>query len=169
VASQFQWHKCYGTLRPSDNTKKLKAPEETLAKTGICDSDCSDDTDSEFQGSSSWAPNDRTLRLHVPKDIKQEKHQRDEKVSISPAKKAKSVPFEVDEFYFDNEIPMEDFDGYNPDLKVSPNRVMNPVTKIEMKPSTLKEDDKVKEKEESEEPPKWFLVDAVVVGRIEKQ
>jgi hypothetical protein len=46
---------------------------------------------------------------------------------------------------------------------------MKPVTKIDMKPSTLKEDDKVKEKEESEEPPKWFLVDAVVVGRIEKQ
>jgi hypothetical protein len=46
---------------------------------------------------------------------------------------------------------------------------MKPVTKIEMKPSTLKEDDKVKEKEESEEPPKWFLSYAAVLGRIENQ
>jgi hypothetical protein len=66
-------------------------------------------------------------------------------------------------------MPMEDFDGYSPDLKVSHNRVMKPVTKNEMKPSKVKEDDKVKEKEESEEPPKWFLTYAVVVGRIEKQ
>jgi hypothetical protein len=29
-----------------------------FAKTGICDSDCSDDTDSEFQGSCGWTPND---------------------------------------------------------------------------------------------------------------
>ena len=46
---------------------------------------------------------------------------------------------------------------------------MKPVTKIDMKPSTLKEDDKVKEKEESEEPPKWFLSYAAVLGRIENQ
>jgi len=32
----------------------------------------------------------------------------------------------------------------------------------------FKEDDKVKEKEESEEPPKWFLMYAAVVTRIEK-
>jgi len=64
---------------------------------------------------------------------------------------------------------MEDFDGESSYLRVSPNRVMKPATKIEMKPSKLKQDNKVKEKEESEEPPKWFLMYAAVVGRIEKQ
>ena len=53
VASQFQWHRCYGTLRPRGNSKKPKTPEEMFSKTGIPDpeTDCSDVTDSEFQGS----------------------------------------------------------------------------------------------------------------------
>jgi len=141
VVSQFQWHKCYGTLRPRGNTKKPKAPEEMFAKSGIRDTDCSDDTDSEFQGSCGWTPNDRTLRKHVNKEIKHKTHQREEKVSASPAKRAKSEPFAIEDFYFDNEMPMENFNGDSPDLRVSrvsPNRVMKPETKIEMKPSNLK-------------------------------
>jgi hypothetical protein len=115
VASSFTWDKYYGTLRPRGNNKKPKSPEEMFAKTGIPDleTDGSDDTDSEFLGSGGYTLNDRTLRKHVPKDIKQEKQKRDEKVSVPPAKKAKSELFKVDECYFNNEMPMEDFDGYN--------------------------------------------------------
>jgi hypothetical protein len=71
VASQFQWHKWYGTLRPRGNTKKLKMPDEMFANTGIPDpvTDCSDDADSEFLGSGGYTPNDRTLRKHVFKEI----------------------------------------------------------------------------------------------------
>jgi len=88
VASSFQWHKCYGTLRPRG--KKPKSPEEMFAKTGIPDpeTDCSYDTDSEFQGSGGYTLNGRTLRKHVLKEIKQEKHQREETVSASLAKKS---------------------------------------------------------------------------------
>jgi hypothetical protein len=122
VASQFQWHKCYGTLRPRGNTKKPKTPDEMFAKTGIPDSetDYSDVTDSEFQGSGGYTPNDRTLRKHVYQEIKQEKHQREERVSISPAKRAKSEPFEIEDFNFDGKDNMEDFDADNLDLKVHP-------------------------------------------------
>ncbi len=45
---------------------------------------------------------------------------------------------------------------------------MKPETKIGMKPSTFKDDYKVKEKEESEEPPKQFQAYATAVGRLEK-
>jgi hypothetical protein len=37
-------------------------PEEMFAKSGIPNSDCSDDTDSEFHGSVGYTPNDRNLR-----------------------------------------------------------------------------------------------------------
>jgi hypothetical protein len=37
-----------------------------------------------------------------------------------------------------------------------------------MKPSNLKSDYKVMEKQEPEEPPKWFQAYAAVVGRLEK-
>jgi hypothetical protein len=46
---------------------------------------------------------------------------------------------------------------------------MKPEIKIGMKPSKLKDDYKVKEKEESEKPPKWFQVYAAALGRFEKQ
>ena len=54
-------------------------------------------------------------------------------------------------------------------IKRKPSRVMKPILKIGMKPSKLKDDYKVKEKEESEEPPKWFQAYAAAVGRLEKQ
>ncbi len=38
IASSVQWHKCYGILRSRGNTKKPKAPEDMLAKSGIHDS-----------------------------------------------------------------------------------------------------------------------------------
>jgi hypothetical protein len=105
VASSFTWHKCYGTLRPRGNTKKPKLPEEMFAKTGIPDpeTDGSDDTDSDFQGSGGYTLNDRTLRKHVFKEIKQEKHQRDKTLGASPAKRAKSEPIEIDDFDLDDE------------------------------------------------------------------
>jgi hypothetical protein len=53
-------------------------------------------------------------------------------VSASPAKKAKSEPFEIKDFNFDGEVNVEDFNGDSPDLKVSPFRVMKPKTKIEI-------------------------------------
>jgi len=90
-----------------------------FAKTGIPDpeADGSDDTDSEFQGSGGYTLNGRTLRKHVFKEIKQEKHQREETVSASPAKRVKSEPIEIDDFDFDGEDNMEDFDAGNLDLK----------------------------------------------------
>jgi len=47
-----------------------------FAKTGKPDpeTDGGDYTDSDFLGSCGWTPNDRTLRKHANKDIKQEKH-----------------------------------------------------------------------------------------------
>jgi hypothetical protein len=172
VASSFTWHKCYETLRPRGNTKKPKSPEEMFAKTGISDpeTDGSDDTDSEFLGScAGWTPNDRSLRKHAPKDIKQEKHQRDETLGTSPAKRAKSDTIEIDDFDLDDEDNIEDFDVGNLDLKVSPLKFVKPEIKTGMKPSKLKDDYKVKEKQESEEPPKWFQAYAAAVGRLEKQ
>ncbi len=123
VASSFTWHKCYETLRPRGNTKKPKSPEEMFAKTGISDpeTDGSDDTDSEFLGScAGWTPNDRSLRKHAPKDIKQEKHQRDETLGTSPAKRAKSDTIEIDDFDLDDEDNIEDFDVGNLDLRFHP-------------------------------------------------
>ena len=76
MASSFTWQKCYETLSPRGNTKKPKSPEEMFAKTGKPDpeTDVGDYTDSDFLGSCGWTPNDRTLRKHANKDIKQEKH-----------------------------------------------------------------------------------------------
>jgi hypothetical protein len=172
VASSFTWHKCYRTLRPRGNTKKPKSPEEMLAKTGIPDpeTDGSDDSDSEFLGScAGWTPNDRSLRKHVPKDMKQEKHQRDMTLGASPAKRAKSDPIEIDDFDLDDGENIEDFDGGNLDIKVSPLKFVKPKIKTGMKPSKLKDDYKVNEKQEPEEPPKWLQAYAVVLGRLEKQ
>jgi hypothetical protein len=45
IASLVQWHKCYGMLRPRGNTKQPKAPEGMIAKSGICDSSGSDDSE----------------------------------------------------------------------------------------------------------------------------
>ena len=171
VVSSFTWHKCFGTLRPRGNTKKPKSPEEMFAKTGIPDpeTDGSDDTDRDFQGSGGYTPNDRTLRKHAFKEIKQEKHQRDETLNASPAKRAMSDPIEIDDFDLTDEDNIEDFDVGHLDLKISPLRFVNPEIKIGMKPSKLKDDYKVKEKQESEEPPKQFQAYAAVVGRLEKQ
>jgi hypothetical protein len=90
-------------------------------------------------------------------------------VSASHAKRAKSELIEIDDFDFDGENNTEDFNAGNLDLKVSPFRVMKPKIKIGIKPSKLKDDYKVKEKVESEEPPKWFQAYAAAVGRLEKQ
>ena len=52
---------------------------------------------------------------HVFKEIKQEKHQREETVKASPAKRAKSEPIEIDDFVFDGEDNTEAFDVGNLD------------------------------------------------------
>jgi hypothetical protein len=73
VASSVSWHKCYGTLRPRENTKKPKSPDDMFARTGIPDAenDGSNDSDSEYLGGcAGWTENDRTLRKHTPKAIK---------------------------------------------------------------------------------------------------
>ncbi len=71
----------------------------------------SDDSDSEFLGScAGWTPNDRSLRKYVPKDIKQEKHQRDKTLGTFPAKRAKSDPIEIDDFDLGDEDNIKDFD-----------------------------------------------------------
>jgi hypothetical protein len=53
------------------------------------------------------------LRKHTPKDIKQEKHQRDKTLGASPAKRAKSDLIEIDDFDLDDEDNIEDFDAGN--------------------------------------------------------
>ena len=70
MASQLQLHKYYGTLRPRGNAKKPKATEDMIAKSGLHDSDGSDDSSVEFYGNGGWTASDRTLRKHVPKEIK---------------------------------------------------------------------------------------------------
>ncbi|MFN9980076.1 MAG: hypothetical protein ACK53Y_09195, partial [bacterium] len=65
MASSVQWHKCYGTLRPSGNTKKFKTPDEMISRTQLKDSDYSDN-------GSDVTVSDRSLRCHRPKP---EKHQ----------------------------------------------------------------------------------------------
>ena len=103
------------------------------------------------------------------KEIKQEKHQREEQESASPAKKARSESFEMEDFNFADDGSLEDIYGESPDLKVSPPKIMKPNTEVEEKHLKLKEDDRVKGKEESEEPPKWFATFAATVTRIEKK
>jgi hypothetical protein len=94
-----------------------------FAKTDIPDpeTDGSDDSDSEFLGSCAGrTPNDRSLRKHVLKDIKQEKHQRDETPGASPAKRAKSDLIEIDDFDLDDGDNIEDFNAGNLDLRSDP-------------------------------------------------
>ena len=143
-----------------------------FAKTGIPDAenDGSGDSDSEFLGScAGWTENDRTLRRHTPKAIKKEKHQRDETMGVSPSKKVKSDPIEIDDFDFDDRDVNEDFKADTLDLKDSSLKAAKPEIKTGMKPSNLKSDYKVTEKQEPEEPPKWFQAYAAVEGRLEKQ
>ena len=172
VASSVSWHKCYGTLRPRGNTKKPKLPDDMFAKTGIPDTenDGSGDSDSDFQGScAGWTENDRTLRKHTPKAIKKEKHQRDETMGATPSKKAKSDLIDIDDCVLDDGDDIEDFDVGKLDVKDSSLKFVKPEIRTGMKPSNLKSDYKVTEKQEPEEPPKWFQAYAVVVGRLEKQ
>jgi hypothetical protein len=157
VASSVSWHKCYGTLRPRGNTKKPKSPDDMFAKTGIPDAenDGRGDSDSEFLGSCAA--------------IKKEKHQRDETMGVSPSKKAKSVPIDIDDFDLDDGDDNRDFDAGTLDLKDSSLKPVKPEIKTGIKPSNLKSDYKVTEKQKPEEPPKWFQAYAAVVGRREKQ
>ena len=167
VASSVSWHKCYGTLRPRGNTKKPKSPDDMFAKTGIPDAgdDGSGDSDSEFVGScAGWTENDRTLRKHTPRAKKQGKHQRDETMDISPSKKTRNDPIDVDDFDFDDGEDNKELGEETYELKP-----VKPEIMTGMKPSNLKSDYKVAEKQEPEEPPKWFQAYAAVVGRLEKQ
>jgi hypothetical protein len=43
VASSVQWYKCFGTLKPRGKTKKLKTPDEMIARSKLKDSNYSDD------------------------------------------------------------------------------------------------------------------------------
>ena len=61
------------------------------------------------------------------------------------------------------------FEADTLDLKDSSLKAAKPEIKTGMKPSNLKSDYNVTEKQEPEEPPKWFQAYAAVVGRLEKQ
>ena len=154
VASSVSWHKCYGTLRPRGNTKKPKSPDDMFAKTGIPDAEDDGSSDSD----------DRTLRKQTPRGKKQEKHQRDETMDISPSKKTRNDPIDVDDFDFDDGVDNKEFEEETHELKP-----VKPEIMTGMKPSNLKSDYKVAEKQEPEEPPKWFQSYAAAVGRIKKQ
>jgi hypothetical protein len=86
-----------------------------IAKSVLCDSDGSDDSSGGFHGIGGWTPSDRTLRKHVPKEIKQENYQRKEQESASPEKRAKSDSFAMEEFNFADDGSLEDFDGESPE------------------------------------------------------
>ncbi len=95
-------------------------------------------------GMGSRTPSRLSLGLkHVFKEIKQEKHQRDETLNASPAKRAMSDPIEKDDFDLNDEDNIEDFNAGNLDLKISRLRFLNPKIKIGMKPSKLKDDFKI--------------------------
>jgi hypothetical protein len=84
-------------------------------------------------------------------------------------KKVKSDPIVVDDFDFSDGDDNKDFEADTHDLKDSSLKAVKPEIKTGMKPSNLKSDYKVTEKQEPEEPPKWFQAYAAVVGRLEKQ
>ena len=90
-------------------------------------------------------------------------------MGVSPSKKAKSDPIDIDDFDLDGGDVNKDFDAGTLDLKDSSLKIAKPEIKTGMKPSNLKSDYKVTEKHEPEEPPKWFQAYAAVVGRLEKQ
>ena len=90
-------------------------------------------------------------------------------MGVSPSKKVKSNPIDVNDFDFDDGEDNEDFEVDTHDLKVSCLKPVKPEIMTGMKPSNLKRDYKVAEKQEPEEPPKWFQSYAAAVGRIEKQ
>ena len=90
-------------------------------------------------------------------------------MGASPSKKAKSDPIDIDDFDLDDGDDIGDFDAGTLDLKDSYLKNVKPEIKTGMKPSNLKRDEKVTEKQEPEEPPKSFQVYAAVVGRLEKQ
>ena len=90
-------------------------------------------------------------------------------MGVSPSKNVKSDPIVVDDFDFDDGDDNEDFEADTHDLKDSSLKAAKPEIKTGMKPSNLKSDYKVTEKQEPEEPPKWFQAYAAVVGRLEKQ
>jgi len=90
-------------------------------------------------------------------------------MDVSPSKKAKNDPIDVDDFDFDDGVDNKDFEEDTHDLEVSCLKPVKPEIMTGMKPSNLKIDYKVAEKQEPEEPPKWFQSYAAAVERIEKQ
>jgi hypothetical protein len=90
-------------------------------------------------------------------------------MGVSPSKKAKSDLIDIDDFDLDDGENNEDFEAGTLDLKDSSLKIAKPEIKTGMKPSNLKSDYNVTEKQEPEEPPKWFQAYAAVVGRLEKQ
>ncbi|MFN9904336.1 MAG: hypothetical protein ACK55Z_37280, partial [bacterium] len=101
--------------------------------------DGSDDSDSEFLGRcAGWIENDRTLRKQTPRGKKQEKHQRDETMDVSPSKKAKNDPIDVDDFDFDDGEDNKDFEEDTHDLKVSCLKAVKPGITTGMKPSKFR-------------------------------
>ena len=88
-------------------------------------------------------------------------------MGVSPSKKVKNDPIDVDDFDFDDGVNNEDFEEDTHDLKVSCLKAVKPEITTGMKPSNLKSDYKVAEKREPEEPPQWFKSYAASVVRME--
>jgi hypothetical protein len=87
-------------------------------------------------------------------------------MGVSPSKKAKNDPIDVDDFDFDDGEVNKDFEEDTHDLKDSCLKAVKHEITTGMKPSKFKSYYKVTEKQEPEEPPKWFHAYA---ARIEKQ
>ncbi|MFN9983720.1 MAG: hypothetical protein ACK53Y_27595, partial [bacterium] len=77
-------------------------------------------------------------------------------MGVSPSKKAKSDPIDIVDFDLDDGDDIEDFDAGTLDSKDSSLKPAKPEIKTGMKPSNIKCDYKDTEKQEPEEPPKWF-------------
>jgi len=68
-------------------------------------------------------------------------------MGVSPSKKAKSDLIDIDDFDLDDGDDIGDFDAGTLDLKYSSLKIAKPEIKTGMKPSNLKRDDKVTEKQ----------------------
>jgi hypothetical protein len=68
-------------------------------------------------------------------------------MGVSPSKKAKSDPIYIDDFDLDGGDNNKDFDADTLDLKDSSLKTAKPEIKTGMKPSNLKSDYKVTEKQ----------------------
>jgi len=158
VASSVQWFKCFGTLRPRENTKKPKTPEEMIARSKLKDSDYSDDgSDVTFS--------DRSLRCHKKQDTKQEKHQMTSRQDTGFAKRFKNESFEVQDSTLNCDSPLEDSKEESHGKQYSSPQAMKSDSQTKVKVMDKgKQQDKKKEST-----PQWVLTLMSSVKRLEQK